>query len=482
VHSSLWHRGRAPRSRNRRDGGTGGLTGFVQRGVSATRAAIARIGRAGRAILADIGRARVTLLVVGFLLVLGVMSASGVTTIASPGSSSAASNEGDGAAELATTADPIERWARIRLAEMSTDDKVRSLLIGHVSGSNPEGMRIAVASVVSGGAGWGGLILMGDNVTPDPAEVAALTASVIAEPELPPIVAIDQEGGDVVRLSFDPYPGADELRNQPVSATADAFAGRGQLLASVGVNVNFGIVADVSSDRGSYIHSRTLGESGAESAERVVAAVTAEQASVASTLKHFPGHGRSADDSHSGIPVSGVGADEWRASDATPFSAGIEAGARFVMFGHLMFPAVEAVPASLSVAWHDVLRRDLGFRGIAITDDLLMLQASGDPQWSDPYSNAVAALAAGNDALLYVFPADPASVGIDVSALANALTQAVESGIVRPAQLDASALKLLIFRRALAPGAERWHAPCDFGCSFPREPRGTVPEGIALAP
>jgi beta-N-acetylhexosaminidase len=449
--------------------------------VSATRAAIARIGRAGRALLADIGLARVTSLVVGFLLVLGVMSTSSVTTIGPPGPSSAASDEKDAEAEVPTSTDPIERWSRLRLAEMSTDDKVRSLLIGHVSGVNPEGMRFAVTPVASGGAGWGGIILMRDNVAPDPAEVAALTASVIAEPELPPIVAIDQEGGDVVRLTFDPYPGADELRNQPVGATADAFAGRGQLLASVGVNVNFGIVADVTSDRRSYIHSRTLGDSAAESAERVVAAVTSEQAHVASTLKHFPGHGRSVGDSHFEIPVATVDSAEWRASDSVPFSAGIRAGARFVMFGHLLFPAIDGVPASLSVAWHDVLRRDLGFRGITVTDDLLMLQASGDARWSDPYSNAVAALAAGNDALLYVFPADPSTVGIDLGVLVSTLTQAVESGIVSPAQLDASALRMLTFRRELAPGAERWRAPCDFGCSFPREPRGTVPEGIAIA-
>jgi beta-N-acetylhexosaminidase len=365
---------------------------------------------------------------------------------------------------------------------MTTDDKVRSLLIGHVSGMNPEGMRFAVAPAASGGAGWGGIILMRDNVTPDPAEVAALTAAVVAEPDLPPIIAIDQEGGEVVRLSFDPYPGANELRTQPASATADAFAGRGGLLASVGVNVNFGIVADVTSDRRSYIFSRTLGDSGTESAERVAAAVTAEQAHVASTLKHFPGHGRSADDSHFGIPMAPVDPGEWRATDAVPFSAGIEAGARFVMFGHLAFPAVDDVPASLSATWHDVLRRDLGFQGITVTDDLLMLQASGDARWSDPYANAVAALAAGNDALLYVFPADPSAVGIDVGVLVNTLSQAVESGIVPTAQLDASVLRMLTFRRGLAPGAERWRAPCDFGCSFPREPRGTVPEGIALAP
>ena len=416
------------------------------------------------------------------LLSTSTVSTGVVSTAAGSGQPSVSLSQQDAARTVSPSTNPVERWARIRLAEMSTDDKVRSLIIGHVSGLNPEGMRLAVAPVSRGGSGWGGIILMGDNVTPDPAEVAALNASVIAEPELPPIVAIDQEGGEVVRLSFDPYPGADELRAQPVSATADAFAGRGALLASVGVNVNFGIVADVTSDRRSYIHSRTLGDSGGESAERVAAAVTAEQPYVASTLKHFPGHGRSVGDSHFEIPVVPVGADEWRVSDAVPFSAGIAAGARFVMFGHLVFPAIDDVPASLSLAWHDILRRDMGFRGITVTDDLLMLQASGDARWSDPYANAVAALAAGNDALVYVFPADPSTVGIDLGVLVNSLTQAVESRIVPPAQLDASVLRMLTFRRELVPGAERWRAPCDLGCTFPREPRGTVPEGISLAP
>lgn len=443
------------------------------------RRGVVRLVSAARAFFVVAGPARASVTVVGFLAVMAIMSASSVVSVSGAGWPTASPEAPSSDESLSASRDPIERWSRLRLADMTTDDKVRSLLVGHVSGMNPDGMRVAVAPLSSGGAGWGGVILMRDNVTPEPSEVAAVTTSATAEPDLPPIIAIDQEGGEVVRLSFDPNPGANELRTQPASATADAFAARGDLLASVGINVNFGIVADVSADPRSFIYYRTLGDSGAESAARVAAAVSSEQMSVASTLKHFPGHGRSADDSHVGIPVSVVGAEEWRASDATPFSAGIEAGAQFVMFGHLIFSAVDAVPASLSATWHDVLRQDLGFDGIAITDDLLMLQASGDPRWSNPYANAVAALAAGNDALLYVLPADPASVGIDLATLAGTLVQAVDSGVVPRAQLDASVLKMLMFRRSLAPGASNWHAPCDFGCAFPREPRGTVPDGIA---
>ena len=442
-----------------------------------------------RAGLELIGLRRGILLGVAVVTALVVLSASGLasTVAVSPSNESASGEAGTGDDELvggqqsSVASDPVERWARLRLAEMTTADKIRSLLIGHVSGVNPDGMRVAVAPVSSGGAGWGGVILMRDNVVASAEEMSTVTELATAEPELPPVVSIDEEGGEVIRLPFDPFAGADDLRTQPVGATTEAFAGRGALLASVGISVNFGIVADITADPGSFIYRRTLGDGPTDSAERVGAAVTAEQTSVASTLKHFPGHGRTAGDSHVGIPEANVSRDEWRATDAVPFAAGVDAGATFVMFGHLAFPAVDAAPASLSATWHDVLRRDLGFDGISVTDDMLMLQASGDPRLADPYANAVAALAAGNDALLYVFPADPATVGIDVTTLVATLVAAVDSGVIPQARVDESALKLLTFRRSLAPGAEKWHAPCDLGCVVLTEPRGTVPDTIALA-
>ena len=437
-----------------------------------------------REVLARVGRRRAVLLGAGIVTALVVLSASSLatTTMTSPPGQSTTDNSGGAEAEQNTsTLDPVARWARLRLANMSTADKVRSLIIGHVSGVNPEGMRVAVAPSSSGGSGWGGVILMRDNVVGSAEEMSVVTGLATAEPELPPIVSIDEEGGEVVRLPFDPFAGADDLRSQPVSATTDAFDGRGALLASVGISVNFGIVADITADPGSFIYRRTLGDGPTDSAERVGAAVTAEQTSVASTLKHFPGHGRTAGDSHVGIPEANVSLEQWRATDAVPFAAGVDAGVTFVMFGHLAFPAVDAAPASLSATWHDVLRRDLGFDGISVTDDMLMLQASGDPRLADPYANAVAALAAGNDALLYVFPADPATVGIDVTTLVATLVAAVDSGVIPQARVDESALKLLTFRRSLAPGAEKWHAPCDLGCMLLNEPPGTIPATIALA-
>jgi beta-N-acetylhexosaminidase len=341
-------------------------------------------------------------------------------------------------------------------------------------------MRNAVTSVPDGGAGWGGLIFMRDNVSDDPTLLAGITAYDTADAELPPILSIDEEGGEVTRLSFDAGAGANVLRDAPPEATGEAFGERGRLLASLGFNVNFGVVADVTADPRSFIYARTLGSDAQASADRVAQAVSHEQPAVASTLKHFPGHGRTEGDSHEGIPVSFVSFEEWQVTDAVPFAAGIQAGARFVMFGHLAFPAVDGAPASMSAEWHRVLREELDFDGIAITDDMLMLQRSGDPEWSDPYANAIAALAAGNDALLYVLPADASSVGIDVNALVAHVASAVDAGTLSTARIDEAVLRMLDFRRRLAPGALAWHDACDFGCRVPAADYGTVPLTIAL--
>lgn len=360
--------------------------------------------------------------------------------------------------------DPIREWSEATLATMSVEDKARSLFIHHVAGQDPEGMRVTVAARSAGGAGAGGVILMRDNVPASAEGLVTQMTLAIADPELPPIVAIDEEGGEVQRLAFDPFAGADYLRTAPVDETAVAFAGRGALLASVGINLNLGIVADVTSDRYSFIYDRTLGDDAPNAAERVTAAVRAESESVASTLKHFPGHGRTPADSHTGVPTTDIAYAEWVATDAVPFQAGIDAGARAVMFGHLVYSSVDALPASLSPTWHRILHENLGFKGIAITDDLRMLQDSGDPTLSDPYANVIVALNAGNDALLYVLPADPRTVGIDREQLVQALVAAVGDGRVSAARLDEAALTLLEFRRSLAPGAMEWIPPCDPGC------------------
>lgn len=344
------------------------------------------------------------------------------------------------------TVDPVVAYATARLAGMTLRQKVASLLMLHQPGTDGVALRAFVDRY-----GVGGMILMGDNIPATPAELAAQNAAMTAsDPGLPPLVATDEEGGDVTRLPWDTLPGADTLKSEPAAATQAAFAQRAALLKQVGITVNFGTIADTTADPDSFIYDRVLGTTPAAASERVAAAVTGEHGTVDSTLKHFPGHGETEADSHTSIPTTALSVADWQARDAPPFRAGIDAGADLVMFGHLVYSAVDAAPASLSAPWHRILSDDLGYRGATITDDMRMLQDSGLAQYADPAENAVQALAAGNTMLLYVLPADPAAAGLDPDGLIDTIVAAVGAGRIPAAQIDADALKLLELRRSHA--------------------------------
>lgn len=344
----------------------------------------------------------------------------------------------------AAPSDPIAAWVDERMSQLTMEQKAASLLMVHAPGTDPAPLRAYVDAGVSG------LILMGDNVPAGPAELGALTAAVQADPEAPVLIGIDEEGGEVQRLPWDSAPGAEAVRAGPPAAATAAFAARAGTLATSGVNVNFGIVADVTADPDSFIFGRVLGTDPASSAERVAGSVAGEQGLVASTLKHFPGHGAAPGDSHSSVPSAPLTIDEWRAGPALPFASGIDAGAELVMTGHLSYPAVDPAPASLSPEWHRVLRDELSFDGVVVTDDMLMLQHNGLPEFADPGENAVRAVAAGADLLLYVLPADLASLGISIDGLVGAIVVGVQSGRITEAQLDDAVERVLTLRRTLA--------------------------------
>lgn len=328
---------------------------------------------------------------------------------------------------------------------MTIDEEVQSLFMLHYPGTDAKTIRAFDEKYEPGG-----LILMGDNVPSSMKELAELTASATPDQTLPILFGIDQEGGVVSRLDSDTAPGAEELRKLSPASTFDAFQSRAALTARGGIQVNFGIVADVTSDPSSFIYDRVLGEDASSASERVVQAVKGEAGLVQSVLKHFPGHGAVAGDSHTMIPKTGLSYAQWLEQEAPPFEAGIDAGAEFVMFGHLAYTAVDEAPASLSGKWHEILRDQLGFRGISITDDMLMLQHSGLAKYQDPSENAIQALAVGNTMLLYVLPKDPATEGIDLKTLVADVVSAVASGRISKQQIDNDARKLLVLRLSLA--------------------------------
>lgn len=338
-------------------------------------------------------------------------------------------------------ADPVADWVAERMAGLSLEQKAAALLMLHAPGVDPAPLRSLAEQGISG------LILMGDNIPGTPAELRALTDAVQPDPEARVLIGIDEEGGDVQRLPWDDAAGAYALQQQPPEATRAAFARRGELLAQAGVDVNFGIVADVTADPGSFISGRVLGTDPVGAAERVAAAVAGEGDQARSTLKHFPGHGAAPGDSHTSVPSAPLTLDEWRAGAALPFAAGVDAGADLVMTGHLVYPAVDPAPASLSPAWHRILRDELGFEGVTVSDDLLMLQHNGLPEYADPNENAIRAIAAGTDLLLYVLPADPSEFGISVAGLTGAIAEAVRAGRIPEARLDDAVERVLTLRR-----------------------------------
>jgi beta-N-acetylhexosaminidase len=369
------------------------------------------------------------------------LAASGGTARAEDATpASTASSASSGSVRVVAGSEPA-REAALRVSAMSIREQAASIVMGHMPTTD-----IASLSDYMTRDGLGGFILMGANIPGNEHELRAITAALTTDAAFPPLISVDQEGGDVSRLPWDTFASALTLKDTPPEQSEDAFAARAALLLRAGIGVNFGVVADVTDDQGMFIFRRELGTTPPASAERVRAAAAGEGSAVLTTLKHFPGHGAAAGDSHGGIPTTSKTLQEWERADAVPFTAGIEAGAGILMFGHLAYTAVDSAPATLSAEWHRIARENLGFNGITITDDLGMLQGSGLAQYADPVANAVAAVTAGNDMILAVAYTTPESAG----RIVDGIVAAVESGTLPEMRLHEAALRIAQARVSLA--------------------------------
>lgn len=347
-------------------------------------------------------------------------------------------------ADLPPEPTPMHTYVDDAMSNMSTEEKVANLFIFHTPSTNSDTlhnyMRLHKPA---------GLIFMGDNIPDETSRLTTLTNALTPDEELPAFVAIDEEGDTVKRLSDDTYAGAETLRDLPPEETKDIFTRRSHLLKGHGFNLNFGIIADVTNDQNSFIYPRVLGTTPNAAAERVKAAVEGSAGITLSTIKHFPGHGETNDDSHISIPAANTTYEDWQRRVATPFKAGIEAGADMMMFGHLRYNEVDDAPASLSKKWHDIARDELGFQGVIVTDDMLMLQNSGEEALADPVKNAVSALEAGSELLLYVLDHGPDTTKVDPQTLIQGVVSAVENETISEEQLNETVKKLLITRHNL---------------------------------
>lgn len=245
--------------------------------------------------------------------------------------------------------------------------------------------------------GLGGVVLFGRNCA-SPAQLAALTGALRAErPDV--LVATDEEGGDVTRLyasTGSPVPGSYALGVvDDVDLTRSVSAALAARVGSVGIGWTLGPVADVNSAPDNpVIGVRSFGATPSLVSRQVVAAVSGTQAAgVAACVKHFPGHGDTTVDSHVGVPT--VGPDLEGA--LAPFRAAVAAGVATVMTGHLLVPGFGPQPATLNPALiTGLLRGDLGFDGVVISDALEMGAIAGTVGLGE---GAVLALLAGVDAL-----------------------------------------------------------------------------------
>lgn len=226
-----------------------------------------------------------------------------------------------------------------------------------------------------------GVLYFGDNIT-SRQQIHALSAELQAEARrlrMPPLlIAIDQEGGVVSRFSPDmtTVPGAMALTASDNADDIQASARiTGEQLAEVGININFAPVVDVNNNpRNPVIRTRSFGES----VESVIAGALATirgltDAGIVATVKHFPGHGDTDQDSHLGLPVINHPRSRLDAVELAPFKAAIAAGVPGVMSSHILFPALDTDPATLSrPILTGILRDNLAFGGVIFSDSLSM--------------------------------------------------------------------------------------------------------------
>ncbi|MFD7768388.1 glycoside hydrolase family 3 protein [Streptomyces sp. NPDC059787] len=278
----------------------------------------------------------------------------------------------------------------------------------------------------------------------DPRQVADLTngvqrASLALPTPVPSLISIDQEHGVNVRIGSGAtqLPGAMALgAGRSLSDARTAGRISGTELAALGIHQNFAPVADVNVNPANpIINVRSFGADAHAVGRMVAAQVTGyQQAGVVACAKHFPGHGDTGEDSHTGLPVITHTREEWERIDAPPFKAAIAAGVDSVMTAHLQVPALDPSnePATLSpTILQGVLRGELGFDGVIVTDALNM-QGVRTKYGDDRVP--VLALKAGADQLL--FPPD-----IDVAY--NGVLAAVRSGEITEERLDESVLRIL---------------------------------------
>ena len=255
--------------------------------------------------------------------------------------------------------------------------------------------------------------------------------------KIPLLIAVDEEGGTVVRVGSNPKLIDNEFKSPQelykaggMDAIKQDTIDKSKILNNLGINLNLAPVVDVATDPNAYIYYRTIGENTNITSEYARTVINASKGTgVSYTLKHFPGYGDNVD-THQNESVDDRTFDDIRDNDLPPFIAGTKAGAEAVLVSHNIIKSIDpSEPASLSASVHNLLRNTVGFSGISITDDLSM-KAIKD---NEPL---VKALLAGNDLLIVT----------DSTNSIDQIVNAVRDGKLDEKVVDKAALRVIAWK------------------------------------
>lgn len=292
----------------------------------------------------------------------------------------------------------------------------------------------------------GGFALFRKNII-SPSQLMGFTEALHALNSCAPMLGIDEEGGRIARIANHPanfnvtkFPSMGAIAQSGDESEAFA-AGKtiGAYLSAYGLDIDFAPVADVNTNpKNPVIGDRAFGDDPAVAAGMVKQVIAGlHESGAASCVKHFPGHGDTATDTHTGYAETLKTWDEISACEMIPFRAGIEAGTDFVMTAHIAAPNVTGSdePATMShILLTEKLRGELGFQGLIITDALAMGAIR------EKYSSSQACIQcilAGADILLMPYDYFEAFDGV---------VQAVENGVIPESRIDESVYRVLSFK------------------------------------
>jgi len=317
---------------------------------------------------------------------------------------------------------------------------------------------------------FGGVLLFGGNIVDEEQTITLIrdcqAAAMAAKPGIPLLICVDQEGGLVNRVSF----GVTGPGNMALAAAGDPALTEecadllGQEIAALGFNMDFAPVSDVNNNPNNpIIGIRSFSDEPALASQHVTAFLRGlDKNNISAALKHFPGHGNVGEDSHTGLPSSELTVEELKACELIPFQAGIEAGADMIMTAHIQYPNIETetyiskldedivhLPATLSrTIITGLLREEMGYDGIVITDSMVM---DAIATHFDPADAAVLAINAGVDILLCpvdLYQDEEIDTFPAMYAYMQALLERVASGEIKEEELNDSVARILKLKYA----------------------------------